>query len=136
LLFEEFICREIEKGNITSDQFIDEEKKILLHGHCQQKAIVSTATTIKMLSLPKNYSVEEIPSGCCGMAGSFGYEKEHFGLIKTRSPTKINFSRSFSSIIKDIQHKFSANTIALIMKQYEIKNKPHYFKASQIISMG
>jgi len=82
LLFEEFICREIEKGNITSDQFIDEEKKILLHGHCQQKAIVSTATTIKMLSLPKNYSVEEIPSGCCGMAGSFGYEKEHFGLAQ------------------------------------------------------
>jgi Fe-S oxidoreductase len=50
----------------------------LLHGHCQQKAISSTGFTKRMLSVPVNYSVEEIPSGCCGMAGSFGYEKEHF----------------------------------------------------------
>ena len=82
LLIEEFIVREIEKGNISSDQFTCEEKRILLHGHCQQKAIVSTAPTIKMLSLPVNYTVEEIPSGCCGMAGSFGYEKEHFDLAQ------------------------------------------------------
>jgi len=52
----------------------------MLHGHCQQKAIASTSTTIDMLSIPENYSVKEIPSGCCGMAGSFGYEKEHYEL--------------------------------------------------------
>ena len=80
LLFEEFISAEIEKGNITEEQFTVEEKQILLHGHCQQKAIASTEPTKKMLSLPKNYSVKEIPSGCCGMAGSFGYEKEHYDL--------------------------------------------------------
>jgi FAD/FMN-containing dehydrogenase/Fe-S oxidoreductase len=80
LLFEEFIAAEIEKGNITSEQFTTEEKQILLHGHCQQKAVASTEPSKKMLSLPKNYSVKEIPSGCCGMAGSFGYEKEHFDL--------------------------------------------------------
>jgi Fe-S oxidoreductase len=80
LLFEEFIAAEIEKGNITEDQFTSEEKQILLHGHCQQKAVASTEPTKKMLSLPKNYSVKEIPSGCCGMAGSFGYEKEHYDL--------------------------------------------------------
>jgi len=51
-----------------------------LHGHCQQKAIASTDPTKIILSFPKNYSVEEIPSGCCGMAGSFGYEKEHYDL--------------------------------------------------------
>lgn len=79
-LFEEFISAEIEKGNITSEQFTVAERKILLHGHCQQKAIASTIPTKKMLSLPKNYTVAEIPSGCCGMAGSFGYEKEHFEL--------------------------------------------------------
>jgi Fe-S oxidoreductase len=52
----------------------------MLHGHCQQKALSSTSHTVKMLSLPKNYRVETIPSGCCGMAGSFGFEKEHYDL--------------------------------------------------------
>jgi Fe-S oxidoreductase len=80
LLFEEFIASEIDKENITSEQFTTEEKQILLHGHCQQKAVASTEPSKKMLSLPKNYTVKEIPSGCCGMAGSFGYEKEHFDL--------------------------------------------------------
>lgn len=80
LLFEEFIAAEIEKGNITPEQFTSEEKQILLHGHCQQKAVASTDPTKTILSLPKNYSVKEIPSGCCGMAGSFGYEKEHYEL--------------------------------------------------------
>jgi Fe-S oxidoreductase len=80
LLFEEFISAEIDKGNITPEQFTTEERQILLHGHCQQKAVASTEPTKKMLSLPKNYSVTEIPSGCCGMAGSFGYEKEHYDL--------------------------------------------------------
>lgn len=80
LLFEEFISAEMEKGNISSNCFTSEEKQILLHGHCQQKAVASTEPTKKMLSLPVNYSVHEIPSGCCGMAGSFGYEKEHYEL--------------------------------------------------------
>jgi FAD/FMN-containing dehydrogenase/Fe-S oxidoreductase len=77
---EEFIANEIEKGRINKEQFIKEKKLIKLHGHCQQKAISSLAPSVKMLSLPENYSVEVIPSGCCGMAGSFGYEKEHYEL--------------------------------------------------------
>jgi len=81
-LFEEFISKEADKGNITSELFTEEKHEILLHGHCQQKAVASTLPTKKMLSLPKNYSVKEIPSGCCGMAGSFGYEKEHYELSK------------------------------------------------------
>ncbi len=80
LLFEEFICREVEKGKIAPEQFTSEKLSIKLHGHCQQKAISSTEFTKRMLSIPVNYSVEEIPSGCCGMAGAFGYEKEHFEL--------------------------------------------------------
>jgi FAD/FMN-containing dehydrogenase/Fe-S oxidoreductase len=80
LLFEEFIASEAEKGNITPEQFTKEKKQILLHGHCQQKAIASTKPTITMLTLPENYTAKEIPSGCCGMAGSFGYEKEHYDL--------------------------------------------------------
>jgi FAD/FMN-containing dehydrogenase/Fe-S oxidoreductase len=75
---EEFIAAEIEKGNIKKEQFTTEKKEIKLHGHCQQKALSSVNPTLKMLSLPENYSVFVIPSGCCGMAGSFGYEKEHY----------------------------------------------------------
>ena len=77
-LIDEFIAREIDKGNIKADQFHSEQRSIVLHGHCQQKAVGSLADTVKILSLPKNYHVTTIPSGCCGMAGSFGYEKEHY----------------------------------------------------------
>ncbi|MBA2524665.1 MAG: 4Fe-4S dicluster domain-containing protein, partial [Pyrinomonadaceae bacterium] len=79
-LIDEFIANEIEKGNIVSDQFTKEKRTISLHGHCQQKALSSVVPSVKSLSLPENYTVETIPSGCCGMAGSFGYEKEHYDL--------------------------------------------------------
>ena len=75
---EEFLSKESENGKIHKVLFTKEEKKIKLHGHCQEKAIASTKDSINILSLPVNYFVEEIPSGCCGMAGSFGYEKEHY----------------------------------------------------------
>jgi FAD/FMN-containing dehydrogenase/Fe-S oxidoreductase len=78
LLFDEFIVREIEKGNISHKQFTNTKQSIRLHGHCHQKAIASTASTAAMLSLPSNYTVEELKTGCCGMAGAFGYEKEHY----------------------------------------------------------
>jgi FAD/FMN-containing dehydrogenase/Fe-S oxidoreductase len=78
--FEEFIAREMEKGAIRKEQFTTEKRVIQLHGHCQQKALSSTAPSVKMMSLPENYTVQTIPSGCCGMAGSFGFEKEHYDL--------------------------------------------------------
>jgi Fe-S oxidoreductase len=79
-LIDEFIAGEIEKGYISKTQFTQEKKLIKLHGHCQQKSISSVGPSVKMLSLPENYTVETIPSGCCGMAGSFGFEKEHYDL--------------------------------------------------------
>ncbi len=80
LMIDEFIASEFEKGNIKSESFTSEAAEIKLHGHCQQKSIASTAPTLKMLTIPANYKATEIPSGCCGMAGSFGYEKEHYEL--------------------------------------------------------
>jgi Fe-S oxidoreductase len=77
---EEFIAREIEGGKITKEQFTSNKRMVKVHGHCQQKAISSLLPSLKMLSLPANYLVEVIPSGCCGMAGSFGYEREHYDL--------------------------------------------------------
>jgi FAD/FMN-containing dehydrogenase/Fe-S oxidoreductase len=79
-LIDEFIAAEINRGNINPGAFTREKKKILLHGHCQQKALSSVNPSAAIVSLPENYSVEIIPSGCCGMAGSFGYEKEHYQL--------------------------------------------------------
>ncbi|GAA4839197.1 FAD-binding and (Fe-S)-binding domain-containing protein [Algivirga pacifica] len=78
MLVEEFLLKEMKKGNISSDQFTKEQKLIKLHGHCHQKALSSVGPTKQLLSLPENYEVHMIPSGCCGMAGSFGYEQEHY----------------------------------------------------------
>jgi FAD/FMN-containing dehydrogenase/Fe-S oxidoreductase len=77
-LFDDFIMAETVAGNIEKEQFSSEAREIRLHGHCHQKALASTASTKFMLSLPVNYKVDEIKSGCCGMAGSFGYEAEHY----------------------------------------------------------
>ena len=78
LTFEEFMAREIDAKRISASAFTNETRLIKLHGHCQQKAVSSLVPGKKALSLPKNYTVHLIPSGCCGMAGSFGYEAEHY----------------------------------------------------------
>ncbi len=75
---DEFFAAEIARGNLTSDLFTSSKKHVKLHGHCHQKALSSVSDTVAILSLPKNYTVDVIPSGCCGMAGSFGYEAEHY----------------------------------------------------------
>lgn len=79
-MIDEFLATEMAEGRIGKELFTDNSLKIKLHGHCQQKSIASTGPTKAILSFPNNYHVEEIPSGCCGMAGSFGYEKEHYEL--------------------------------------------------------
>ncbi len=77
---DEFLAKEFAAGKIDANIFSTQPKKIKLHGHCQQKALSNVNDTATILSIPKNYLVEQIPSGCCGMAGSFGYEKEHYNL--------------------------------------------------------
>ncbi|MCB9264516.1 MAG: FAD-binding protein [Lewinellaceae bacterium] len=78
LMIEEFLAREIEAGRIRAEQFTTEPRHVLLHGHCHQKSLSNVDVSAFVLSLPENYTVEVIPSGCCGMAGSFGYEAEHY----------------------------------------------------------
>jgi FAD/FMN-containing dehydrogenase/Fe-S oxidoreductase len=77
---EEFIKQEFEKNNISANNFTTQEKTVKIHGHCQQKSLSSTESIFKMLSIPKNYTVTILNTGCCGMAGSFGYEKEHYNI--------------------------------------------------------
>lgn len=79
LLYDEFLMKEIAEGNISADDFEDAKMEIWLHGHCHQKSLVGVDKTAKALgSLLAGAKVNVIPSGCCGMAGSFGYEKEHY----------------------------------------------------------
>ena len=76
--FEEFLAQELEKGNVDGSLFTSEAKTLKIHGHCHQKALSGTHASFQVLNIPTNYSVTIINSGCCGMAGSFGYEKEHY----------------------------------------------------------
>jgi Fe-S oxidoreductase len=77
-LIEEFIQMEIEAGHIHKDQFTKEQKTIKFHGHCHQKSMANQKSSFDILNLPQNFKVTIIPSGCCGMAGSFGYEKDKY----------------------------------------------------------
>ncbi len=77
---EEFIAAEFKKGRITSAQFTSAHKIVKVHTHCHQKALSSSHFSFEMLSIPTNYKVTILASGCCGMAGSFGYEKEHYDI--------------------------------------------------------
>ena len=81
-LIDEFLAMLHEKGELELD-FSDLPKKVLFHGHCHQKSLVGTAPSLTALRLPPGYEVELINSGCCGMAGSFGYEKEHYAVSMT-----------------------------------------------------
>lgn len=80
LTIEEFIQREIKSEVISSEIFTDKKQEIKIHGHCHQKALIGMNPAFDMLNIPKNYSVTIINSGCCGLAGSFGFEKEHYEL--------------------------------------------------------
>ena len=79
-LFEEWLAREVQAGRVSAESFTTEARTVKVHGHCHQKALSTMEPVKQVLSLPKNYTVELIPSGCCGMAGSFGYETEHYNL--------------------------------------------------------
>jgi Fe-S oxidoreductase len=80
LLFDEWFAREMDAGRITAAAFRERRQVVKLHGHCHQKALASLEPTLRMLELPPAQTVDLIPSGCCGMAGAFGYEAEHFAV--------------------------------------------------------
>lgn len=80
MLVDEYLSRAILAGRIRGEAFVETRQVVRLHGHCHQKALTSLAHTVRMLQAPAHYEVRLIPSGCCGMAGSFGYEREHYRL--------------------------------------------------------
>jgi FAD/FMN-containing dehydrogenase/Fe-S oxidoreductase len=78
MMIDKFLAREISAGRIDKT-FESTAGNLLIHGHCHQKALYGTQT-MKTIFGKTNQTVSEIPSGCCGMAGSFGYESEHYEL--------------------------------------------------------
>ena len=78
-LIDEFLSKLAESDDLGLD-FNQANKKVLFHGHCHQKALSGTGTATRVLRLPPNYQVEDVNAGCCGMAGAFGYEKEHYDI--------------------------------------------------------
>jgi len=74
---EEFLAEQ-EKNGTLELEFTAKERQVLVHGHCHQKALVGMEPALKVLCLPSNYHVREIPTTCCGMAGANGYECEHY----------------------------------------------------------
>jgi FAD/FMN-containing dehydrogenase/Fe-S oxidoreductase len=76
-LLEQFLLRERDRGLAMS--FAAHGRRVLLHGHCHQKALIGTAPTVAALTWA-GYEVSEVDSGCCGMAGSFGFEREHYDI--------------------------------------------------------
>ena len=80
MMIDVFLANELEQGKLDV-KFEPISESITIHGHCHQKALYGT-NTMKVLLKNSGHQVDEIPSGCCGMAGSFGYEKEHYELSK------------------------------------------------------
>jgi FAD/FMN-containing dehydrogenase/Fe-S oxidoreductase len=78
--FDEWLYREMTLGRITADDFTDARRDLLLHVHCHEKALGEAGKCAAVLSLPLNFNVTLLDSGCCGMAGSFGYEVEHYAV--------------------------------------------------------
>jgi len=75
---EELLLQAIADGRLTLGPAAG--KRILFHGHCHQKAVTGTAATVALLRAIPGAEVTEVDAGCCGMAGSFGFEAEHYDL--------------------------------------------------------
>lgn len=90
MLLEDFLASEHETRDLSS-HFDDEARTIVFHGHCHQKALVGAEGAVAALRIPTNHEVSLIDAGCCGMAGSFGYEHVELSL-------KIGESRLFPAI--------------------------------------
>ena len=78
-MIDEFLAKISEEGALDL-AFSGQPRKVLFHGHCHQKALVGVEASKTVLSLAPGHQVEVVDSGCCGMAGAFGYEKEHYDL--------------------------------------------------------
>lgn len=108
ITIDEFLANHLNDEKRLPLSFIPQKKNVMLHGHCYQKALVGTAPTLEVLRSIPDFQVTEIDSGCCGLAGSFGYEKEHHDFS-----LQVGEDRLFPSIRKSCNNTlFVANGIS------------------------
>jgi len=100
-----FLADEMNSGKISKNHFTKASAEIKLHAHCHEKSIETAKGSFDVLNFPDNYTVSLINSGCCGMAGSFGYEKEHYDVSM-----KIGGLRLFPAIEKTTPNTIIAAT--------------------------
>lgn len=106
VLPEELLLAAIADGRLTiPDDNPLAGKRIVLHGHCHQKAIAGTAATVALLRAIPGAEVAELDAGCCGMAGSFGFEAEHYDLSM-----RIGESRLFPALRAEHENTVIAAT--------------------------
>ena len=81
MMLEEILIETQEDGH-QQIEWNETTAEILLHVHCHERALIGTTQAVSALNLPPNYDAELIDAGCCGMAGSFGYAKEHYDVSR------------------------------------------------------
>lgn len=135
-LMDEFLAKAFKEKQFDREKFTDESQEILLHGHCHQKALIGLSATRLALEIPKNYKTKLIPSGCCGMAGSFGYEQKNYELsqkiaqlvlypsILAESPKKIVAANGTSCRhqLEDGLEKTAYHTVDILYHALKQKN--------------
>jgi Fe-S oxidoreductase len=80
LTLEEFLWREMQEERVSVDAFTNEPLEMVVHGHCHGKALAGMEALMGVLNFPRQFKAVALKTGCCGMAGSFGYEREHYEL--------------------------------------------------------
>ncbi|MCB9139666.1 MAG: FAD-binding protein [Caldilineaceae bacterium] len=121
--FEEFVSREMEADRFHAD-WRGDAGKALLHGHCHHKAMVGNNVTVTALR-GAGYDVEVIPSGCCGMAGDFGYEKAHYEVSRT-----IGEDRLLPAV------RAAADDVTLVASGTSCRHQIHDFTDRQAIHLA
>jgi Fe-S oxidoreductase/FAD/FMN-containing dehydrogenase len=129
--FGEYVAERAEAGAFEVVDWAGDTSEILLHGHCHQKALIGTDATERILSLP-GHQVHAVDAGCCGMAGSFGYEAEHGAVsrqmaelrlapaVRTAAPDTAIAATGFScrSQVKDVTDRTARHPAELLWTAY------------------
>jgi len=127
--FDEFVADRIKKSGQSPFKHLS--KKVYFHGHCHQKSLVGTEITHDILKAVPDLDFEEIKSGCCGLAGSFGYEKEHYALSM-----EIGEDRLFPAIRNTKSDSLIIANGLSCRSQIEHGTQRHTYHLAEVLSMA
>ncbi|MEE3370387.1 MAG: FAD-linked oxidase C-terminal domain-containing protein [Planctomycetota bacterium] len=129
-------CQTFEQWAATTYQALTSEfpfstgpEKILVHGHCHQKALTGTKAMVELLNAIPGSTVTELDTGCCGMAGSFGYEREHFDVSRAIGRQKL-----FPAIEASRAHQTGAPDTCVVAPGFSCRQQIAHFTAAAPVS--